>query len=113
MLRMITDLATIMWVASNMSAGPAADQQQSDDGGGTSTATPTRGTSAAAAAAANEAMQQVNRVLDVCLEESRGRLVDAGNVETFQKNVQVHMRHLEMDLRQGSAAQLAANRMTP
>lgn len=76
-LRIITDLASIMWVASNMSVSGAGEK-----------------------------IAQVNRVLEVCLDESRARLVDPANEDTFSKNVQVHMRHLEMDLRRGGAAQL-------
>lgn len=64
MLRLITDLATILWVASNMSA----DDQNA----------------------------YVMQVLEVCLEESKNRL-DPENVESFQKNVHVHMRHIELD----------------
>lgn len=69
MLRLITDLATILWVASNMSS----DDQNS----------------------------HVMRVLEVCLQESKSRL-DPENVETFQKNVHVHMRHIELDAKKMS-----------
>lgn len=64
MLGLINDLATILWVASNMSS----DEQNA----------------------------YVMQVLEVCLEESKNRL-DPENVESFQKNVHVHMRHIELD----------------
>lgn len=64
MLRLINDLATILWVASNMSS----DDQNA----------------------------YVMQVLEVCLEEGKTRL-DPENVESFQKNVHVHMRHIELD----------------
>lgn len=64
MLRLINDLATILWVASNMSS----DEQNA----------------------------YVMQVLAVCLEESKNRL-DPENVESFEKNVHLHMRHIELD----------------
>ncbi|XP_037027350.1 protein lin-9 homolog [Bradysia coprophila] len=65
MLRLITDLATIMWVASNLSS--------------------------------DEGSSSARTVLDVCLEEAKSRL-DPENIVSFQKNVQVHLRHLDNDL---------------
>lgn len=71
MLRLITDLATILWVASNMSS--------------------------------DERNAYVMQVLEVCLEESKNRL-DPENVESFQKNVHVHMRHIELDAKNMTSA---------
>ncbi|XP_037027349.1 protein lin-9 homolog [Bradysia coprophila] len=65
MLRLITDLATIMWVASNLSS--------------------------------DEGSSSARTVLDVCLEEAKSRL-DPENIVSFQRNVQVHLRHLDNDL---------------
>lgn len=65
----ITDMATVMWVASNVEAG-------------------------------SQQVGQVSQTLEVCLEECRNRL-DADNAEVFQRNVHVHMRHIERDLRLG------------
>lgn len=71
----ITDMATVMWVASNVEAG-------------------------------SNQVGQVTQTLEVCLEECRNRL-DAENAEVFQKNVHVHMRHIERDLRLGGDSTLA------
>lgn len=83
MMRMIHDLATIMWVASNMKS--AADDSSSTTD-----------------------RSHVHRVLEVCLSESRARLVDPANEHAFRQHVEVHMRHLENDLRKGGDAQLGA-----
>ncbi|KAG4078976.1 hypothetical protein HA402_001631 [Bradysia odoriphaga] len=65
MLRLINDLATIMWVASNLSS--------------------------------DEGSSSARTVLDVCLAEAKSRL-DPENIDSFQKNVQVHLKHLDNDL---------------
>lgn len=71
----ITDMATVMWVASNVEAG-------------------------------SQQVAQVSQTLEVCLEECRNRL-DPDNAEVFQRNVHVHMRHIERDLRLGGDSTLA------
>lgn len=85
MMRMMHDLATIMWVASNMTSAASSGDAE-----------------------AAHTRSHVSHVLAVCLNESKARLVGASNEQAFRQHVEVHMRHLENDLRKGGAGQLGA-----
>lgn len=65
-LSLITDLATLMLVASHLSSGENVS---------------------------------ILKVLEGCIEEVKNRL-DDDNVEVFQKNVQIHMHHIQLGLGQ-------------
>lgn len=65
-LSLITDLATLMLVASHLSSGDNV---------------------------------HILKVLEGCVEEVKNRL-DSDNVEVFQKNVQIHMHHIQLGLGQ-------------
>lgn len=77
MLRLITDLATIMWIASNLTN----DDQST----------------------------YVLKVLEGYMEEAKSRL-EPENVTAFLKNVQVHVRQIEVDLGSSAVSNLVFGR---